>query len=202
MFSSQTYAIKSVWFVKTSVKLMLMSAPLRDHTSVAKIHPLVPHPCACCVAQVLYDRMNDEHHTSNTHFWVWGLICAVLWSCATLGVLLAQTHGGFGWWVLLIHPRDPATFLGMLTAPLFSATYEWINNTYIMFALIVVRSFHGWRFVRDGTIVWISSGLSMWVFGNSQLYYMGVSPLCYAMCAWLVVHNLVHRNMFHKLQCW
>lgn len=131
---------------------------------------------------------------------VWGLICAVLFVCATLGVLLAQSHGGFGWWIFLIHPRDPTTLLGVLTAPLFSATlYEWINNIYIMFVLIVVGSFHGWRFVRDGAIVWISAGLSVWVFGNSQLYYMGVSPLCYAVCAWLVVHSLVHRNTVHTI---
>lgn len=133
---------------------------------------------------------------SNKRFWIWGLICAVLWSCATLGVLLAQAQGGFGWWVLLIHPRDPATLLGMLTAPLFSATlYEWINNTCVMFVLIVAGSFHGWRFVRDGAIVWVCAGLSVWAFGNSELYHMGVSPMCYAVCAWLMVHSLVHRNM-------
>lgn len=131
---------------------------------------------------------------------VWGCICAVLWTCATLGVLLAQSHGGFGWWTFLIHPRDPATLLGVFTAPLFSATlYEWINNTYIMLGLIVIGSVHGWRFVRDGAIVWTTAGLSVWMFGNGQLYYMGVSPLCYGVCAWLVTRAVTQRHVFHTI---
>ena len=131
---------------------------------------------------------------------VWGCICAVLLACATLGVLLAQSHGGFGWWIFLIHPRDPATLLGVFTAPLFSATlYEWINNTCVVFALLLVGSAYGKRFARDGMVLWLMTGAWVWGFGNGSLYYMGFAPLSAAVCAWLVTRAITQRHVFHTI---
>ncbi len=132
---------------------------------------------------------------SNKNQIVWGCISALLFACATLTILLAQSHGGFWWWIFLIHPRDPTTLLGVFTAPLFTATlYEWVNTTVVMIALLILGSAHGLRFVQDGARVWTAAGISVWLFGNSDLYYMGISPVCYGVCAWLLTHSALRRQ--------
>lgn len=133
--------------------------------------------------------------TMNKNRLLWGGIVSVLFASATLAILLMQSKGGFGWWILLVHPHDPTTLLGVATAPLFSATlYEWVNNTCVMLALIIAGSAHGWRFVQDGAQVWATAGISVWLFGKSDLYYMGVSPVCYGMCAWLLAYSTLRRQ--------
>jgi hypothetical protein len=134
---------------------------------------------------------------TNKNQTVWGCISALLFACATLGLLLAQSHGGFGWWVLLIHPRDPMTLWGVLTAPLFTATlYEWVNTTVVMMVVLILGSVHGSRFARDAIIVWLVAGFWVWMFGNSSMYYMGAAFLCYGLCAWLIGRSLAQRAIY------
>lgn len=134
---------------------------------------------------------------SNKKQIVWGCISGLLFASATLGILLAQSHGGFGWWVLLIHPRDPLSLLGVMTAPLFTATlYEWMRNALIVFVLAVLGSVHKMRFVRATIIVWVVAGVWLWVFGTPSLYYMGASSVCYGMCTWLIARSVVQRDPF------
>lgn len=128
---------------------------------------------------------------------VWGCVSALLFACATLAILLAQSHGGFGWWILLIHPRDPTTLLGVFTAPLFAATlYEWVNTTVVMIVLLILGSVHGSRFVRATIIVWVVAGVWVWVLGNSSIYYMSAASVCYGLCAWLIGRSVVQRDLF------
>lgn len=134
---------------------------------------------------------------SNKNQIVWGCISALLFACATLTILLAQSHGGFWWWIFLIHPRDPTTLLGVFTAPLFTATlYEWVNTTVVMIALLILGSAHGLRFARAAITVWLVTGLWVWVCGTSSLYYMGTALIAYGLCAWLVGRSAVQRDVF------
>lgn len=96
-----------------------------------------------------------------------------------------------------IHPRDPSSLTGILTAPLLHANLEHlISNTIpgAVFAFLI--GFSGRRVFWEVTvIVVIVAGVGTWLLGGAGTNHIGASGVVYGWLAYLIVRGIFNRSL-------
>ncbi|GAA1023976.1 MULTISPECIES: rhomboid family intramembrane serine protease [Amycolatopsis] len=117
---------------------------------------------------------------------------AVLYLVELLDVILPGefTHGG-------ILSRDASSLDGILWAPLLHAGWSHLfSNTVpvLIFSFLAMAAGIG-RFAVVTAIIWLVSGLGVWLVGPSNAYTVGASGLAFGWLAYLLVRGLFHRSL-------
>lgn len=96
-----------------------------------------------------------------------------------------------------VHPLDPSSLWGILTAPLLHANFEHlISNTVpgAVFAFLI--GFSGRRVFWEVTlIVVVVAGVGTWLLGGVGTNHIGASGVVYGWLAYLVVRGVFNRSL-------
>ncbi|WP_051124607.1 rhomboid family intramembrane serine protease [Amycolatopsis benzoatilytica] len=117
---------------------------------------------------------------------------AVLYLVELLDVILpgSFTHGG-------IVSRQVTGLDGILWAPLLHAGWSHLfSNTVpvLVFSFLAMAAGIG-RYVVVTAIIWVVSGVGVWLVGPSNTYTVGASGLAFGWLAYLLVRGLFHRSL-------
>lgn len=96
-----------------------------------------------------------------------------------------------------IHPLDPSSLWGIITAPLLHANMEHLISNSIpgaVFAFLI--GFSGRRVFWEVTvIVVIVAGVGTWLFGGAGTNHIGASGVVYGWLAYLVLRGIFNRSL-------
>ncbi|MBS4753336.1 rhomboid family intramembrane serine protease [Nocardioides sp. zg-ZUI104] len=115
----------------------------------------------------------------------------LLWALELLDVLLAHRLDGWG-----IRPRDAEGLGGVLAAPLLHGGWDHLGaNTgpalvlgFLTLATGLVRG------LAATAIIWLASGLAVWLVAGSDSVHLGASGLIFGWITYLAVQGFVDRK--------
>lgn len=95
-----------------------------------------------------------------------------------------------------IHPRSGDGLLGIVFAPLLhgSWTHLWANLVLVLILGFLVMLGGARQFVGVTAVVWIVSGLGVWLTAPSNSVTIGASVLVFGWLAYLVVRGVFTRD--------
>jgi len=110
------------------------------------------------------------------------------------GLMMSSTSAGlvqFG-----IESRDLGGLLGVLTAPLIHGSWGHLLANLIPLLVLGILLFVGGvrQFVAVTIVVWLVSGLGVWLFGPANTLTVGASGLVFGWLAYLVARGVFTRN--------
>jgi membrane associated rhomboid family serine protease len=131
------------------------------------------------------------------HIKLIGGIVALLWALELLDtVLLGQRLNQFG-----IVPRNSDGLLGIVFAPLLHVNFRHLiaNTAPLAFcaALLLMRSTREFWLVT--AIVWLFSGLGVWLIGQAFSVHIGASGVIFGYFGFLLTRAVFDRNLISLL---
>ncbi len=100
-----------------------------------------------------------------------------------------------------IEPRRLDGLIGVLTAPLVHASWgHLLSNAVplVIFGFLVMV--HGVRqFIAVTALVWLTSGIGVWLTGGDNSVVVGASGVVFGWLAYLVVRGVFTRNLWQLL---
>jgi membrane associated rhomboid family serine protease len=95
-----------------------------------------------------------------------------------------------------IVPREISGLLGIFTAPFLHGSFEHLNsNLFSLFSLLLLtRYFYERVFTPVLTIIWIGTGLLVWLFGKENTYHIGASGLVYGLISFVFFSGFFRGN--------
>lgn len=135
----------------------------------------------------MVNRLQLSARTFSSHLKVVLLLVAVLWSLELVDtVLLGQRLNSFG-----IRPRTTIGLLGIVLAPfLHGGLMHLMTNTvpFAVLALLVLMRDRD-EFVLVTLVVWLVSGLGVWLIGPAQTVHIGVSGIIFGYLGFLLLRG-------------
>lgn len=130
-----------------------------------------------------------------------GRLRRAFWPVFVFALLLWWLHflaGVFDWnaWALGIRPGEPAGLLGVVFAPLIHGDWEHLTaNTLpvlILGTLLLYSYPRAARWVIP--VVWLGSGLGVWLFGVAGSVHVGASGLTHGLMFYLFIVGVLRRE--------
>lgn len=124
-------------------------------------------------------------HTPLKHI-LWGILVAGAAVALSVGVYMLQSQGGQWWWNMLVHPHDFHSLGGLLAFPLFSATVIDLTQNLVALVPWVVMLMWVPTLWRTALTAVLVNGGALWLFGHSDHYYFGWTPVVWALMSAVV----------------
>ena len=120
-----------------------------------------------------------------------GWFVAILWVLEIVDAVLPARLDAYG-----IRPRDTGALEGIVLAPLLHLGFgHLIGNTVPLLVMGFFLALSGLRtFVSVTAIIWLTSGIGVWVVGQSGTVHIGASGLVFGYLVHLAVRGLVTRD--------
>lgn len=98
-----------------------------------------------------------------------------------------------------IEPREVDGLDGIVWSPFLHADWQHlfanlVPGVVLGFLLLMAR-----RFLLVTAIVWVTSGVGVWLFGPSHTFTVGASGVIFGWLAYLLVRGLFNRNVWQIL---
>lgn len=121
-----------------------------------------------------------------------GGFVAILWLIEGLDAVLPGQFEGSG-----IRPRSDAGMSGILIGPLVHSDWaHLIGNSVPLLVLGFLLAMSGVRvFAMVTALVWLTSGLGVWLIGSSFTVHVGASGIVFGWIAYLVLRGLFARDL-------
>lgn len=96
-----------------------------------------------------------------------------------------------------VQPRDGGGLDGIVFAPLLHGTWgHLIGNTVPLLVLGFLVALSGVRtWLQVTAIVWVVSGLGVWLLGGSNTNHIGASGIVFGWLAYLIVRGVFNRSL-------
>ncbi len=122
-----------------------------------------------------------------------GGFVALLWLIEGLDAILPGRFEGSG-----IRPRSDAGMSGILFGPLIHADWaHLIGNSVPLLVLGFLLALSGLRtFLVVTALVWLTSGIGVWLIGSSLTVHVGASGIVFGWIAYLVLRGVFARNLW------
>lgn len=120
-----------------------------------------------------------------------GGFVAMLWLVEALDAVLPGQFEGSG-----IRPRSEAGMFGIAVGPLIHDDWaHLIGNSVPLLVLGFLLAVSGVRtFAAVTALVWLTSGLGVWLIGSSYTVHIGASGIVFGWIAYLVLRGVFARN--------
>lgn len=117
---------------------------------------------------------------------------AVLWLVEGLDAVLPGRFEGNG-----IRPRSDAGMSGILFGPLIHSDWaHLIGNSVPLLVLGFLLAMSGVRtFLAVTAVVWLASGLGVWLVGSAFTVHVGASGIVFGWIAYLILRGVFARSL-------
>ena len=110
---------------------------------------------------------------------------------------IVQFFGDIDLRTLGVYPKAVEGLPGILTSPLIHGSWEHLFYNSISFLILGVIIFWFYQRIalRSFLLIYILSGLGVWIFGQAGTYHIGASGLVYGMVSLVFWNGVFRRNM-------
>lgn len=112
-------------------------------------------------------------------------------------VHLAQASSGIDFGTMGVFPRRVEGLPGILTSPLIHGSWEHLFYNSVSFLMLsaVIFGFYPRIALRSFILLYLLSGLGVWIFAQPNSYHIGASGVVYGMVSLVFWSGLFRRNL-------
>jgi membrane associated rhomboid family serine protease len=113
------------------------------------------------------------------------------------GIHLLQVITGMDFRQLGVYPRDIDGLPGILTSPLIHGSWEHLFYNSVSFLILgaVIFLFYPRIALRSIILLYLLSGLGVWIFAQPHTYHIGASGVVYGMVSLVFWNGILRRNL-------
>lgn len=117
---------------------------------------------------------------------------AILWLIHLFQVVSGIDLGRLG-----VFPRNAAGLPGILTSPLIHGSWEHLFYNSVSFLMLsaVIFGFYPRIAIRSFILLYLLSGLGVWILGQPFTYHIGASGIVYGMVSLVFWNGIFRRNI-------
>src|SRR6056297_488768 len=120
------------------------------------------------------------------------LLVGVLW-----GIHIVQFFTALDFGFLGVFPRRLEGLRGVVVAPLIHSDWEHLmsNSAPLLFLLVMTRMFYRKVANQSFIMIYILTGLAVWLFARGRVYHIGASGVVYGLVSFVFWSGIFRRNL-------
>jgi membrane associated rhomboid family serine protease len=96
-----------------------------------------------------------------------------------------------------VFPRDVSGLLGIVFSPLIHGDFNHLvsNSFPLLVSMVIINSFYSKVFKKSFFLIYILSGLSVWLFARANVYHIGASGVVYGLVSFIFWTGVFRKNL-------